>query len=94
MSECAFCLYTACLLSTTHGQGSDHGFFDTAGEDGGNFSDELDGTGGGSEEGFHPLEHNSQPLEHAPQARHTQLCLPNGVCFELFFIASLVAYLL
>ena len=33
-------------------QGSDHGFFDTAGEDGGNFSDELDGTGGGSEEGY------------------------------------------
>lgn len=33
-------------------EGSDHGFFDTAGEDGGNFSDELDGTGGGSEEGY------------------------------------------
>ena len=30
-------------------EGSDHGFFDTAGEDGGNFSDELDGTGAGSD---------------------------------------------
>lgn len=44
-------------------QGSDHGFFDTVGEDGDNFSDELEGTGGGSEEGY--LEHSSQP-RHSP----------------------------
>lgn len=74
-------------------EGSDHGFFDTAGEDGGNFSDELDGTVGGSEEGFHPLEHNSQPLEHASQPRHTQLCLPNGVYLSCVYVASRVAFL-
>lgn len=49
-------------------EGSDHGFFDTAGEDGGNFSDELDGAGGGSDEGY---------LDHPSQSQHSQMCLPN-----------------
>ena len=67
-------------------QGSDHGFFDTAGEDGGNFSDELDGAGGGSDEGY---------LDHPSQSQHSQMCLPNGktvcVCVCVFVFVCVCA---